>query len=386
MDSILAHSPDLPLGLERFREIGCDGEHSDRRHARSVTAGTAFVSRRSQRHRGRPNRRDSRSPGELRLGLLAQRFDRQDPWVVLWTRLFSPFDLQSRFEQSIEQCGQRDVPHANTPGNPVTKPGPYVRPLRPPISRKQLWGRDSPVTRERPDKAGVGTDAHDAAAAPHNSSGLRRSATPIIDIGLDERSERRVERAVSERQAGNIAAYQTFDLSTAPGNSELIRREIQADNGLACGSQRREVYAPSAAEFEAPTWTWAKPCGKQRSSALHERGQPLVVPACIGVVAGAGLHVPHGRNDCKTLTETHPRRLLWPACANSRVSSCGRRNRRDSRSSWRRQTSYGGALGAFGGSHLSPACHVSRLRAPQAGLTRSSEQTAAHSIRRGSVA
>jgi hypothetical protein len=168
MDSILAHVPDLPLGLERFREIGCDGGHSDRRQARGVADGAPCASRCCQRPCVRANRRDSRSPGELHLGLLAQRFDRQDPWVVLWTRLFNPFDLQSRFEQSIEECGQRDVPHANTPGNPVTKPGPYVRPLRPPISRKQLWGRDSPVTRERPDKAGVDTDAHDAAAAPHN--------------------------------------------------------------------------------------------------------------------------------------------------------------------------------------------------------------------------
>src|SRR6266567_5488773 len=122
------------------------------------------------------------------------------------------------------------MPHANASAQSVTKSRSGVRPLRSAVSRKQLRGRDSWIARERLNKTRVSAYEHDSATGPHNSSGLGCSAAPVIDIGLDECCECRLERSVCKRQAGDIALNQTLDASTSPGNCELVCRDIQADN------------------------------------------------------------------------------------------------------------------------------------------------------------
>jgi hypothetical protein len=83
----------------------------------------------------------------------------------------------------------------------------------------------------------------------------------------------------------------------------------------------------------------------------------------------------------------HARSVAATTVSVSRRSqrSCGQPKRRDSRSAWRPTTSYGGGLRPCGLVHFYTARRVSRLRAPLAGLTGISEQTAARDIRWGLV-
>jgi hypothetical protein len=251
--------------------------------------------------------------GDWRQWLSAHGSNREDPWIVLRAGLLNPFELKPSFEQGIEERSQRDVPHANTPAESLAKSRSDVGSLRLAIARVQLWGYRRWVTRKRPDKARVRGHAQNATTRPHHSSGFRSRANPIIDIGMDECGQHGVERPLCKGRCSGVGLHQPSEPSPLPGNSELLRRNVQADGKPASLGQQRKVYAASAPKFEATTGPSTKPCGDERCRARHERGQLFVIPGCVGVVTRAGWHAPHGRHCCKQLLVTRRGRSVWPA-------------------------------------------------------------------------
>jgi hypothetical protein len=95
----------------------------------------------------------------------------------------------------------------------------------------------------------VRTDAKNATTRPHYSSHLRGRANPVINVGMDERGQRGVERPVCKGCCSGVGLRQACEPSPLPGNSQLLRGNVHADGIPASLGQEKKVYAAAAPKF-----------------------------------------------------------------------------------------------------------------------------------------
>jgi hypothetical protein len=139
------------------------------------------------------------------------------------------------------------------------------------------------------------------------------------------------------------------------------------------GQHQRPSSRSRVGNYETGT-AQTEPRDRRRSTLLDEllrggeRNHLSLSPVVNALLAEvrAGVEHKHGALPERVVERVLTGRLSdhW----NSRSRPPGRPNHRHCRSPWRPPTSYGGALRASETLHLSPARHVSRKRAPQAGL------------------
>src|SRR5438105_1463648 len=222
--------------------------------------------------------------------------DGQNSRVILRAWFVNAFELQASLKEIVDQAGKRDVPDTDAPAESGAEPWSNVCAVRLAISGEQLWRLLARVTRERAHEARVSAHIQDATARSHYSPSFGDGCTPVIHVGVDERRVDRVERAGGKRRRGGVSLNETADLPPLSCDCELIGRDIQACREPTRLNDGGQVQAATACQLETAPRPWPEPVPDQCCRALREWGQPLVVPACIRVVARLGPHATEGKD------------------------------------------------------------------------------------------
>lgn len=208
----------------------------------------------------------------------------QEPWVILRTWFLDVLESQASIEEIIQQRGQRHVSRPNTSAESVAHAWSVICTLHVAVARKQLWRRLPGIARERAYEAWVGTDVQNAAAGPYESTRFTSRCTPIFNVRVDEGGIDGVERSISKGSLADISLDQRAHIRPAPGERQLVTRDVHTDDGPTKLRHRGQVQTATTPKLQTAPWTWSKPRGNEWCCALGEARELLVVPPCVRVV------------------------------------------------------------------------------------------------------
>lgn len=212
--------------------------------------------------------------------------DHQDPRKVLRARFLDAFEMETGIKQAIQEVSKRNVPHTDSAAQAVSE----SRALRCPRCVAIAWMENgwfgARVFREWANEAWVRGGVRESALGTEHAYGFIHHGSPIVNIGMDEGHRHSIKGLVRERKPCGVSQHkQLIGTDTSPGNSQLIRREVDTNDRPARLDERRDVYSTTTADFQAAAWPGAEQLEEQWCPPLVEIRQVLAVPIRKAVVA-----------------------------------------------------------------------------------------------------
>jgi hypothetical protein len=173
--------------------------------------------------------------------------------------------------------------------DPLAEPRPIMVPAPLPIARVEQMRSGGAPLHERGDKAGMGADVAEPSAWAQHSAGFGEGSLGVVEVGVGQHRDDRVEGAVGERQVGGVGCDQDRAGWTGPllGDAELVAGQVDPDHPPAPLQQTRDGNAGAAAKVEAAAWSGTdQPAkGVERGGGDLQSADLLVVPVGQAVIA-----------------------------------------------------------------------------------------------------
>jgi len=143
--------------------------------------------------------------------------------------------------------------HADPGADPLAEPGAALVPAPPPVAAVEQVGSSGVALQERADEAGVDADIAEASAPAQHPGGFGERGLGVVEVGMGQDRDDRVERSVGERQGGDVGGDQdgAGRAGPLPGYAELVAGQVNPDHPPAPLEQAGDGDAGAAAEVEA---------------------------------------------------------------------------------------------------------------------------------------
>jgi hypothetical protein len=103
------------------------------------------------------------------------------------------------------------------------------------------------------DETGVVADIDESSSGFEHAPYFAYGSGEVVEVGMREHRDRRVERLVLERQGAGVAAHELGLRGVCPRDAELISGDVDADRGPSEREQCPQKSPSPATDVEAAT-------------------------------------------------------------------------------------------------------------------------------------
>jgi hypothetical protein len=167
--------------------------------------------------------------------LLTDRAEPQQQRIVVLSGLFDVIESEARVEDRVEEVSERKMVDADAPAEAVSakaEPGTVMPPTASAIAgMKEVW-----LTRASLDRwaqeTGMHADIDEATAGTKDTCDLGKDGAGVLEVGVCQDRDDRVERGIGERQPNSVDLKQDSAnfVGMLLGYGELVCGDIDADD------------------------------------------------------------------------------------------------------------------------------------------------------------